>query len=90
MPTRSGRPPSASSPSSSSTVRPTRPCPPSASFDLLSASLAGFVPWAGGVLITDGELIIGAAGASGARAVEDELVVATAVERWQDRQNAAQ
>jgi uncharacterized protein GlcG (DUF336 family) len=57
---------------------------------LLSASLAGFVPWAGGVLITDGELIIGAAGASGARAVEDELVVATAVERWQDRQNAAQ
>lgn len=46
-----------------------------------------FVPWAGGVLITDGELILGAAGASGAHAVEDELVVATAVQRWQDRKN---
>ena len=46
-----------------------------------------FVPWAGGVLVTDGELILGAAGASGARAVEDELVVATAVQRWQDNRN---
>jgi uncharacterized protein GlcG (DUF336 family) len=46
-----------------------------------------FVPWAGGVLITDGELILGAAGASGAHAVEDELVVVTAVQRWQDRKN---
>lgn len=46
-----------------------------------------FVPWAGGVLVTDGALILGAAGASGARAVEDELVVATAVQRWQDNRN---
>ena len=42
-----------------------------------------FVPWAGGILITDGELIVGAAGASGARAVEDEEVVQTALQRWQ-------
>jgi uncharacterized protein GlcG (DUF336 family) len=46
-----------------------------------------FVPWAGGVLITDGDLILGAAGASGAHAVEDELVVVTAVQRWQDKKN---
>ncbi len=45
-----------------------------------------FVPWAGGVLITDGETVLGAAGASGAHAVEDEEVVRTAVEQWrQDR-----
>jgi uncharacterized protein GlcG (DUF336 family) len=43
-----------------------------------------FVPWAGGVLVTDGGVILGAAGASGAHAVEDEHVVATAVQRWQD------
>ena len=41
-----------------------------------------FVPWAGGVLITDGELILGATGASGAHAVEDEEAVQTAVQRW--------
>ena len=46
-----------------------------------------FVPWAGGVLITDGDVVLGAAGASGARAVEDELVVATAVQRWQDNKH---
>ena len=44
-----------------------------------------FVPWAGGILVTDGELILGAAGASGASAVEDEEAVRTAVERWQER-----
>ncbi len=42
-----------------------------------------FVPWAGGVLITDGAMVVGAAGASGAHAVEDEEVVQTAVEQWQ-------
>lgn len=42
-----------------------------------------FVPWAGGVLVTDGELVLGAAGASGAHAVEDEEAVQTAVRRWQ-------
>ena len=42
-----------------------------------------FVPWAGGVLITDGELILGAAGASGAHATEDDEAVRTATERWQ-------
>jgi uncharacterized protein GlcG (DUF336 family) len=43
-----------------------------------------FVPWAGGVLITDGEVILAAAGASGAHALEDEEAVQTAVRRWQD------
>ena len=43
-----------------------------------------FVPWAGGILVTDGDLILGAAGASGAHAVEDEEAVQTAVERWQE------
>ncbi|MFE2970421.1 hypothetical protein ACFXKC_43620 [Streptomyces sp. NPDC059340] len=43
-----------------------------------------FVPWASGALVTDGELILGAAGASGAHAVEDEEAVQTAVRRWQE------
>lgn len=43
-----------------------------------------FVPWAGGVLVTEGELILGAAGASGAHALEDEEAVQTAVQRWQE------
>jgi uncharacterized protein GlcG (DUF336 family) len=46
-----------------------------------------FVPWAGGVLVTDGELILGAAGASGAHAVEDEEAVQTAVQRWQENRS---
>jgi uncharacterized protein GlcG (DUF336 family) len=41
-----------------------------------------FVPWAGGVLVTDGDVILGAAGASGAHALEDEQAVQVAVERW--------
>jgi uncharacterized protein GlcG (DUF336 family) len=48
-----------------------------------------FVPWAGGVLVTDGELILGAAGASGAHAVEDEEAVQTAVQRWQENRSAS-
>ena len=44
-----------------------------------------FVPWAGGVLVTEGGVILGAAGASGAHAREDEEAVATAVRRWQER-----
>jgi len=47
-----------------------------------------FVPWAGGVLVTDGEVILGAAGASGAHAVEDEAAVQTAVQRWQKNRSA--
>ncbi|MEV5872815.1 heme-binding protein [Streptomyces sp. NPDC052101] len=43
-----------------------------------------FVPWAGGVLVTDGELVLGAAGASGAHALEDEEAVRTAVRQWQE------
>jgi uncharacterized protein GlcG (DUF336 family) len=42
-----------------------------------------FVPWAGGVLVTDGDVILGAAGASGAHAVEDEGAVRAAVRRGQ-------
>jgi uncharacterized protein GlcG (DUF336 family) len=47
-----------------------------------------FVPWAGGVLVTDGELILGAAGASGAHAVEDDEAVQTAVRQWQENRSA--
>ena len=43
-----------------------------------------FVPWARGVLVTDGEVIFGAAGASGAHAVEDEEAVRTAGQRRQE------
>lgn len=43
-----------------------------------------FVPWAGGVLVTDGEVVLGAAGASGGHALEDEEAVKTAVRRWQE------
>jgi uncharacterized protein GlcG (DUF336 family) len=41
-----------------------------------------YVPFAGGVLVTDGDVILGAAGASGAHAREDEQAVQVAVERW--------
>ncbi len=42
-----------------------------------------FVPRAGGVLVTEGDVIVGAAGASGAQSDEDEVAVRTAVDRWQ-------
>jgi glc operon protein GlcG len=44
-----------------------------------------FVPRAGGVLVTDGDVILGAIGASGAQSDEDEEAVRTAVERWRAR-----
>ena len=44
-----------------------------------------FVPRAGGVLVTDGEVVLGAAGASGATSDQDEDAVRTAVERWQEK-----
>ena len=44
-----------------------------------------FVPRAGGVLITDGDVVLAAIGASGAQSDEDEEAVASAVERWQKR-----
>jgi uncharacterized protein GlcG (DUF336 family) len=43
-----------------------------------------YVPWAGGVLVTDGDVILGAAGGSGARATEDDDAVGTAVKRWHE------
>lgn len=43
-----------------------------------------FVPFAGGVLITDDGVVLGAAGASGAHASEDEEAVQTAVDRWHE------
>jgi glc operon protein GlcG len=42
-----------------------------------------FVPRAGGVLVTDDDVILGATGASGALSGEDEEAVQTAVNRWQ-------
>ncbi len=44
-----------------------------------------FVPRAGGVLVADGDVVLGAIGASGAQSDEDEEAVRTAVERWQAR-----
>jgi uncharacterized protein GlcG (DUF336 family) len=37
------------------------------------------------VLITDGDVVLGAIGGSGAQSDEDEEAVRTAVERWQAR-----
>jgi uncharacterized protein GlcG (DUF336 family) len=42
-----------------------------------------FVPRAGGIIVTEGDLIVGAVGASGAQSDEDEEAVRPAVERWQ-------
>jgi glc operon protein GlcG len=42
-----------------------------------------FVPRAGGVLVTKDDVVLGAAGASGAQSDEDEAAVVAAVERWQ-------
>jgi uncharacterized protein GlcG (DUF336 family) len=53
----------------------------------LQASYGGdFVPRAGGVLVTEGDVVVGAAGASGAQSDEDEEAVRSAVERWQAEQ----
>jgi uncharacterized protein GlcG (DUF336 family) len=41
-----------------------------------------FVPRAGGVLVTEERVILGAVGASGALSDEDELAVQVAVDRW--------
>jgi glc operon protein GlcG len=43
-----------------------------------------FIPFAGGILITDDGVILGAAGASGAHAQEDEEAVQTAADRWHE------
>ena len=48
-----------------------------------------FVPRAGGVLVTDGDVILGAIGASGAQSDEDEEAVRTAVERWLAKRSPA-
>jgi uncharacterized protein GlcG (DUF336 family) len=42
-----------------------------------------FVPRAGGVLVTRDDVVLGAAGASGAQSDEDEAAVAAGIERWQ-------
>ena len=44
-----------------------------------------FVPRAGGLLVTRDDVVLGAAGASGAQSDEDEEAVRTAVERWQSQ-----
>ena len=59
---------------------------PPAIIDALQNLYGGnFVPRAGGVLVTDGDVVLGALGASGAQSDEDEEAVRTAVERWQAR-----
>ena len=42
-----------------------------------------FVPRTGGVLILDGDVVLGAAGASGAQSDQDEEAVQSAVQRGQ-------
>jgi glc operon protein GlcG len=42
-----------------------------------------FVPRAGGLLVTRDDVVLGAAGASGAQSDEDEEAVRTGIERWQ-------
>lgn len=44
-----------------------------------------FVPRAGGLLVTRDDVVLGAAGASGAQSDEDEAAVQAAVERWRSR-----
>ncbi len=49
-----------------------------------------YIPFAGGVLVTENGVIVGAAGASGAHATQDEEAVQTAVDRWhEDRAHVA-
>ena len=63
--------------------------PPGITAALQAAYGGDFVPRAGGVLVTDGDVVVGAAGASGAASEEDEEAVRTAVERWQAERAAA-
>ncbi|MFI6170443.1 heme-binding protein [Nocardia sp. NPDC051052] len=49
-----------------------------------------FIPFAGGILITDDGVVLGAAGASGAHATEDEGAVQTAVHRWHEYRSRTQ
>ncbi|MEV5967999.1 heme-binding protein [Kribbella sp. NPDC051952] len=44
-----------------------------------------FIPFAGGILVTDGNVVLGAMGASGAHALEDEEAAQAAVQRWHDQ-----
>jgi uncharacterized protein GlcG (DUF336 family) len=41
-----------------------------------------FVPYAGGLLVTEDDVILGAIGASGAHATEDEAAVRAALDAW--------
>ncbi|WP_085997359.1 GlcG/HbpS family heme-binding protein [Nocardia veterana] len=43
-----------------------------------------YIPFAGGVLVTENGVVVGAAGASGAHATQDEEAVQTAVQRWHE------
>jgi len=56
--------------------------PPGITAALQAAYGGDFVPRAGGVLVTEADVVLGAAGASGAASEEDEEAVRTAVERW--------
>ncbi|WP_019926286.1 heme-binding protein [Nocardia sp. BMG111209] len=46
-----------------------------------------YIPYAGGLPVTDGELILGVIGASGGHATEDEEAVRTAVSRWHEHRS---
>ncbi len=49
-----------------------------------------FIPFAGGILVTDNGVILGAIGASGAHAKEDEEAVQTAVDRWRGHRSRSE
>lgn len=48
-----------------------------------------YIPFAGGVLVTENGVILGAAGASGAHATQDEEAVQVAVQRWHENRSHA-
>ncbi|GAA5146164.1 heme-binding protein [Pseudonocardia eucalypti] len=56
--------------------------PPGIIAGLQHLNSGDFVPRAGGILVTEGGVIVGAAGASGAQSDEDEAAVQAAVDRW--------
>jgi uncharacterized protein GlcG (DUF336 family) len=62
--------------------------PPGITAALQAAYGGDFVPRAGGLPVTDGGVVVGAAGASGAASEEDEEAVRTAIERWQAERQA--
>ncbi|MVU78561.1 heme-binding protein [Nocardia sp. ET3-3] len=58
--------------------------PPAITGSIQHLTGGDFIPHAGGLLVTDDDTILGAIGASGAIATEDEQAARVAVERWHE------